>query len=152
MGRRGVDVTQGRAVSGFIAPLLCLGGFERGGPDTAKRVTHGGSTTGKLPISRMLTIGTSGHKKTRPSQISSVSDRTVDGTIKVVEGQVRGLRKYFIHYFNLAGENFSRVGFMGYAQTRLNVYMHDFRIREVNGFCRVRILRGKGYQCDQRLS
>jgi len=66
IGRRGADVTQGKVVSCFIAPLLCIGGFGRGGPDIAERATRGGSTTGKPPISRTLTIDISRNEKICP--------------------------------------------------------------------------------------
>ena len=51
----------------FMSHHPCAeGGFGRGGSATAERATHGGSTTGKPPISQTLTIGRSEGEKTRP--------------------------------------------------------------------------------------
>lgn len=71
----------------FTSHHLCaVGSLGGGGSATAERVTCGGSTTGKLPISRMLTIGKYGGGKTQPPLISSADDRTAGGTGKAVEG------------------------------------------------------------------
>ena len=65
-GWRGTYVTQGSGIWFHGAPLLCTGGLGGGGSATVERVTRGGSTTGKPPISWMLTIGRFGEEKTRP--------------------------------------------------------------------------------------
>jgi len=67
MVKHGADVIQGRAVSSFIIPLLCLGGLGGGSSATVERVTCGRSTMGKPPISQTLTIDSFGDEKTRPS-------------------------------------------------------------------------------------
>ena len=71
----------------FTSHHLCVvGGLGGGGSATAEKVTRGGSTTGKPPISRTLTIGRLEGEKTRQPLILGAPDMTVDGTDKVAEG------------------------------------------------------------------
>lgn len=72
----------GKAVYGFGRTAFPpTGGFGRGGSATVERVTHGGSTTGKSPISQALTIRRSVDGKTRPPLICGAgrSDGWRDG-------------------------------------------------------------------------
>ena len=83
-GDVGCDVTGGKRFCG--APLMGKGGLGGGGSATAQRLTRGGSTAGKPPISRTLTIGGFGDEKARPPLIWGAGDRTAGEMDEAVEG------------------------------------------------------------------
>jgi len=68
------------------APPLGKSGIGMGHSATAKRVTRGGSTTTKPPISRALTCDGFEGERTRPPLICGALDLMVGGMDEAAEG------------------------------------------------------------------